>query len=100
MTPDDVAACTMCSHLEETRRSATSDPRLNGLASDTQWGRKDHFGYIPTDSPQGEERIGRRACVIAFRETANQHFHIPAYFNHHIRCWQSGHDRFGGITPI
>ena len=48
----------------------TSDPKLNQLQSNIEWGLKGNFLDIPTDCPQRAERLGWTGDALAFANTS------------------------------
>lgn len=49
---------------------ATSNPQLNQLQSNIEWGLKGNFLDIPTDCPQRSERLGWTGDALAFAPTS------------------------------
>jgi len=49
---------------------ACSDPRINQLQSNIQWGQRGNYISIPTDCPQRDERLGWMGDAEVFVRTA------------------------------
>ncbi len=56
--------------FELTGEFVTSDPALNQLQSNIEWGLKGNFLDIPTDCPQRAERLGWTGDALAFANTS------------------------------
>jgi alpha-L-rhamnosidase len=97
---DDFTACAIYSDIPCTGTIETSDARLNRLVLNTQWSQKGNFLDIPTDCPQRCERIGWCGDVTAFCDTASQHMHTPAFFDHYLKCLRAEQIAMGGLVPI
>ena len=57
-----------------------SDPRINQLQSNIQWGQRGNFLSIPTDCPQRDERLGWMGDAHVFMRTAAYNADIAAFF--------------------
>ena len=53
-----------------TGKFTSSDPKLNQLQSNIEWGLKGNFLDIPTDCPQRSERLGWTGDALAFAPTS------------------------------
>ena len=56
--------------FELTGHFTSSDPELNQLQSNIEWGLKGNFLDIPTDCPQRSERLGWTGDALAFASTS------------------------------
>ena len=56
--------------FELTGHFTSSDPELNQLQSNIEWGLKGNFLDIPTDCPQRSERLGWTGDALAFAPTS------------------------------
>ncbi|WP_235207766.1 alpha-L-rhamnosidase [Alteromonas sp. LOR] len=56
--------------FELTGQFTSSDPKLNQLQSNIEWGLKGNFLDIPTDCPQRSERLGWTGDALAFAPTS------------------------------
>lgn len=68
--PACFTACVMHTDLEKTARFETSNPLVNRLAQNIDWGLRDNFLDIPTDCPQRDERLGYTGDTQIFLPTA------------------------------
>ena len=74
--PDDAAcrdftACVVHSEMEETGHFSCSNPLLNQLEHNIEWGLRGNFLDIPTDCPQRDERMGWTGDAQIFCRTAS-----------------------------
>ena len=58
-----------------------SNPLLNRLYQNTQWGQSSNFVDIPTDCPQRDERMGWTGDIAVFAETAAMNRDIRAFMD-------------------
>ena len=68
--PEDFTACVMHTELEKTGSFTCSNPLVNQLMSNIEWGLRDNFLDIPTDCPQRDERLGYTGDTQIFLSTA------------------------------
>ncbi|MCV9386701.1 glycoside hydrolase family 78 protein [Reichenbachiella ulvae] len=68
------------SQMQPTGQFSCSDPLINQLQSNIQWGQKDNFLDIPTDCPQRDERVGWTGDAQVFSMTAAFNFDVAAFY--------------------
>lgn len=76
-----------------------SDPLLNRLQQNIQWGQKSNFIDIPTDCPQRDERMGWTGDIAVFARTAAFNRDISAFMRkwlYDLRMYQ----RENGAIPV
>ena len=59
---------------------ACSDPRLNQLQSNIEWGQRGNYVSVPTDCPQRDERLGWMGDAEVFIRTATYNADVAAFF--------------------
>ena len=59
---------------------ACSDPRLNQLQSNIQWGQRGNYLSVPTDCPQRDERMGWMGDAEVFVRTATYNADVAAFY--------------------
>src|SRR5581483_459003 len=59
---------------------ACSDPRINQLQSNIQWGQRGNYISVPTDCPQRDERLGWMGDAEVFCRTATYNADVAAFF--------------------
>ncbi|MBT8308392.1 MAG: family 78 glycoside hydrolase catalytic domain, partial [Maribacter sp.] len=73
---DAITGIVIHSDMAPTGSFTTSDPMVNQLQSNIQWGQKDNFLDIPTDCPQRDERAGWTGDAQVFSMTAAYNFDV------------------------
>ena len=77
---DDITGIVIHSDIKPTGNFTTSDPMINQLQSNIQWGQRDNFLDIPTDCPQRDERAGWTGDAQVFSMTAAFNFDVAAFY--------------------
>jgi alpha-L-rhamnosidase len=68
------------SDMKMTGKFECSDPLINQLQHNIQWGQRGNFLDVPTDCPQRDERLGWTGDAQAFARTAGYNFHVHNFF--------------------
>jgi alpha-L-rhamnosidase len=76
----DLTAIALYSDMKTTGKFATSNPLLNQLQHNIQWGQKGNFVDVPTDCPQRDERLGWTGDAQAFAATAAYNMDVAGFF--------------------
>jgi len=76
-----IAAVTLYSDMEKTGQFECSNPMLNHLQHNIQWGQKGNFLDVPTDCPQRDERLGWTGDAQAFSRTASYNMGVHNFFS-------------------
>ncbi len=76
-----VWAETLYSDMEKTGQFECSNPMLNQLQHNIQWGQKGNFLDVPTDCPQRDERLGWTGDAQAFSRTASYNMGVHNFFS-------------------
>ena len=71
---------TLYSDMEATGQFSCSNPMLNQLQHNIQWGQKGNFLDVPTDCPQRDERLGWTGDAQAFSRTASFNMGVHNFF--------------------
>ncbi len=79
-TLDDITGIVIHSDMKHTGFFECSDPLINQLQSNIQWGQKSNFLDIPTDCPQRDERVGWTGDAQVFSQTAAFNFNVAPFF--------------------
>jgi len=69
-SPDDLTGVVIHSDMAPTGTFECSNPMLNQLQHNIQWGQKGNFLDVPTDCPQRDERLGWMGDAQVFARTA------------------------------
>jgi alpha-L-rhamnosidase len=79
-----------------------SDPRVNQLESNIQWGQRGNYLSVPTDCPQRDERLGWMGDAQVFVRTATYNSDVAAFFSKwlvDVDDGQSSEGAFGDVSP-
>ncbi|KYP15441.1 glycoside hydrolase family 78 protein [Flavihumibacter sp. CACIAM 22H1] len=79
--PADYTAYVLYSDMEKTGEFETSNPLINQLQKNIQWGQRGNFLDVPTDCPQRDERLGWTGDAQAFYRTATFNFGVRSFFS-------------------
>lgn len=77
---DDLTGVVVHSAIAKTGSFECSDPMLNQLQHNIQWGQKGNFVDVPTDCPQRDERLGWTGDAQAFAPTACFNHDVAAFY--------------------
>jgi alpha-L-rhamnosidase len=79
-TLDTVTGIVLGSDTPRTGSFSCSDPRINQLMSNIQWGQRGNYLSVPTDCPQRDERLGWMGDAQVFVRTATCDADVAAFF--------------------
>jgi alpha-L-rhamnosidase len=79
-TVEELTGIVIHSDMTPTGTFSCSDPLVNQLQSNIQWGQKDNFLDIPTDCPQRDERAGWTGDAQVFSMTAAYNFDVATFY--------------------
>lgn len=77
---DQVTGIVIHSAMSPTGSFSCSDPLINQLQHNIQWGQKGNFVDVPTDCPQRDERLGWTGDAQVFSQTAAFNFDVAAFY--------------------
>jgi alpha-L-rhamnosidase len=78
--PENFTAVALYSNMQPTGTFACSNPLINQLQHNIQWGQKGNFLDVPTDCPQRDERLGWTGDAQAFSRTAAFNMNVNNFF--------------------
>ena len=78
---DNFRAWVLHSDIKPTGHFQTSNPLINQLQKNIQWGQKGNFLDVPTDCPQRDERLGWTGDAQVFFKTAAFNFDVKNFFS-------------------
>jgi alpha-L-rhamnosidase len=81
LAPENISAQVVHSEMEETGTFECSDPAVNQLHSNIDWGLRSNFSSVPTDCPQRDERLGWLGDAQIFARTATYLRDVLAFFD-------------------
>jgi alpha-L-rhamnosidase len=71
LKPENFTAVALYSDMKPTGSFTTSNPLINQLQHNIEWGQKGNFLDVPTDCPQRDERLGWTGDAQVFSRTAS-----------------------------
>ena len=77
---ENFTAVALYSDLRPTGKFTSSNPLINQLQHNIQWGQRGNFIDVPTDCPQRDERLGWTGDAQAFSRTAAFNFDVHNFF--------------------
>lgn len=98
LTADNLRGIVVHSDMPVTGSFECSNPLLNQLQHNIQWGQKGNFVDVPTDCPQRDERLGWTGDAQAFCRTAAFNMDVSAFFTKWLKD-VAADQRKGGEVP-
>jgi alpha-L-rhamnosidase len=95
---DNLTGVVVHSDMALTGSYESSNPLLNQLQHNIQWGQKGNFVDVPTDCPQRDERLGWTGDAQAFCRTAAYNMDVSAFFTKWLKD-VSADQKKGGEVP-
>ncbi|WP_184550073.1 glycoside hydrolase family 78 protein [Mucilaginibacter sp. FT3.2] len=80
LNPADFTGVAIYSDMKVTGSFACSNPSLNQLQHNIQWGQRGNFLDVPTDCPQRDERLGWTGDAQVFSRTASFNMNVHNFF--------------------
>jgi alpha-L-rhamnosidase len=79
---------------------ACSDPRINQLQSNIQWGQRGNYISVPTDCPQRDERLGWMGDAEVFIRTATYNADVASFFTKWLVDVDDGQSAAGSFSDV
>lgn len=98
LTTDDLTGVVVHSDMAVTGNFECSNPLLNQLQHNIQWGQRGNFVDVPTDCPQRDERLGWTGDAQAFCRTAAFNMDVATFFTKWLKDI-SADQKPGGEVP-
>jgi len=80
LTKDNLTGVVVHSDMAVTGSFECSNPLINQLQHNIQWGQNGNFVDVPTDCPQRDERLGWTGDAQAFCRTASYNKDVSSFF--------------------
>jgi alpha-L-rhamnosidase len=80
LTTDNLTGVVVHSDMPVTGSFECSNPLINQLQHNIQWGQKGNFVDVPTDCPQRDERLGWTGDAQVFSRTAAYNMDVSSFF--------------------
>lgn len=77
---ENITGVVIYSAMKPTGNFECSEPLINQLQHNIQWGQKGNFLDVPTDCPQRDERLGWTGDAQVFAPTAAYNFDVAAFY--------------------
>lgn len=84
-TLGEVEGCVLYSDMEPAGTFFCSEPMINQLQRNIEWGQRGNFFSIPTDCPQRDERLGWLGDAQIFIRTAAENRNVAGFFTKWVR---------------
>ena len=98
--PENFTAVALYSGMPETGSFSTSNPLINQLQHNIQWGQKGNFLDIPTDCPQRDERLGWTGDAQVFSRTASFNMGVNNFFDKWLKDVAADQNPDGGVPFV
>lgn len=100
LKPGDLTAVAMYSDMRPTGSFTSSNPLINQLQHNIQWGQKGNFLDVPTDCPQRDERLGWTGDAQVFSRTAAFNMHVHNFFFKWLRDVEADQEPNGSVPFV
>ncbi|MBC8140673.1 MAG: glycoside hydrolase family 78 protein, partial [Armatimonadetes bacterium] len=97
---DALTAIVLNSDTPQTGDFECSDPLLNQLQRNIDWGQRGNFLEVPTDCPQRDERLGWTGDAQAFIRTAAWNRDVQSFFHKWQRDLADAQSETGKIPSV
>jgi alpha-L-rhamnosidase len=97
---DDVTGIVVGSDIPRSGEFACSNPDVNQLQSNIQWGMRGNFLAVPTDCPQRDERMGWMGDAQVFVRTAAYNGDVAAFFSKWLIDVDDAQSTDGAFTDV
>jgi alpha-L-rhamnosidase len=98
LTMDNLTGVVVHSDMMKTGSFECSNPLINQLQHNIQWGQKGNFVDVPTDCPQRDERLGWTGDAQAFCRTAAFNLDVSSFFTKWMKDISSS-QKPDGVVP-
>ncbi|MEZ2338637.1 family 78 glycoside hydrolase catalytic domain [Mucilaginibacter sp. RCC_168] len=96
----NIAAYAVYSDMAQTGKFSTSNPLINQLQHNIQWGQKGNFVDVPTDCPQRDERMGWTGDAQAFCRTATFNMDVAGFFTKWLKDLSADQHKDGAVPYV
>lgn len=100
LKPENISAVALYSDMEPTGNFTTSNPLINQLQHNIQWGQKGNFLDVPTDCPQRDERLGWTGDAQVFARTAAFNMNVQNFFGKWLKDLAADQTAAGSIPFV
>lgn len=100
LKPENITGVVVHSDMPVTGTFETSNPLVNQLQKNIQWGQKGNFVDVPTDCPQRDERLGWTGDAQVFGRTAAYNMNVAAFFSKWLKDLAADQLKDGTVPPV
>jgi alpha-L-rhamnosidase len=98
--PGTLEAIVLHSEMAPAGSFECSEPLLNQLQHNIQWGQKGNFLDVPTDCPQRDERLGWTGDAQVFARTAAFNRDVAGFFTKWLQDLSDAQASDGALPPV
>ena len=100
LTTDNLTGVVVHSDMPVTGHYESSNPLVNQLQHNIQWGQKGNFVDVPTDCPQRDERLGWTGDAQAFCRTAAFNLDVSSFFTKWLKDVAADQKQGGEVPDV
>jgi len=100
LTAENLTGVVVHSEMAVTGSYESSNPLLNQLQHNIQWGQKGNFVDVPTDCPQRDERLGWTGDAQAFCRTAAYNMDVASFFTKWMKDISADQKKDGSVPDV
>ena len=100
LKPENISAVALYSDMEPTGNFTSSNPLINQLQHNIQWGQKGNFLDVPTDCPQRDERLGWTGDAQVFARTSAFNMDVHNFFAKWLKDLEADQAPNGSIPYV
>ncbi|MBN9380057.1 MAG: family 78 glycoside hydrolase catalytic domain [Chitinophagaceae bacterium] len=100
ISPDDLQAVALYSDMPRTGDFHCSNPLINQLQHNIQWGQRGNFLDVPTDCPQRDERLGWTGDAQVFSRTAAYNMGVHNFFSKWLKDVAADQSAAGAVPFV
>lgn len=97
---ENFTACVLHTEMEKTGTFTCSNPLVNKLQENIEWGQRGNFLDIPTDCPQRDERLGWTGDAQVFAGTAAYNYNVASFFTKWLHDLASEQSKEFGVPHV
>lgn len=98
--PEQLTAIALYSDMAPAGKFECSNPLINQLQHNIQWGQKGNFLDVPTDCPQRDERLGWTGDAQVFFNTAAYNMDVAGFFTKWLKDLRTDQHKNGNIPVV
>ncbi len=96
----NIKAYAIYSEMNPTGVFTTSNPLLNQLQHNIQWGQRGNFLDVPTDCPQRDERLGWTGDAQVFFNTSTYNMNVAGFFTKWLKDLKADQLKNGNVPVV